>query len=154
MSGSTFSFNHGGGVAGMLIMGDKTATAGNSTFYYNITSGQGGGIYSSTSLHLTNTTLSGNSAESGGANLYNAQDLILKNNILADPAGENCGGLPISNGGGNLRWPASDTSCVGTFGAPISVHFRITAAQLIRWRSWLGVWPLMRGWIRFARPRR
>jgi hypothetical protein len=29
-----------------------------------------------------------------------------------------CSGIPIINGGGNLRWPENDTSCVGSFGDP------------------------------------
>jgi len=47
--------------------------------------------------------------------------ITLKNTIVSNNSSlaGNCGGDPISDGGGNLRWPNTDASCVGDFGDPM-----------------------------------
>lgn len=98
--------------------------------------GAGGGVYSSANLTATYATFSGNSAGdlghtngmppflpanngtyglgggiSGAATLANT---VLANNVLADDAPNNCSGT-ITDGGYNISFPSSDTSCPGTF---------------------------------------
>ena len=52
--------------------------------------------------------------------MYNSGGTItLKNSIISNPiTDQNCGGDPIIDGGGNLTWPSSDTTCAGVNGDP------------------------------------
>jgi hypothetical protein len=80
----------------------------------------GGAIYSSGSLELVNSTLSNNRATLEGQTIYNlGGDVLLKNTIITTTyRGDNCAGAPVTDGGGNLRWPSTDTSCAGSYGDP------------------------------------
>lgn len=55
----------------------------------------------------------------GGA-INNTGALNLRNSIIADSMwSDNCSGWgTIEDGGGNLRWPPTDESCVGEYGDP------------------------------------
>jgi CSLREA domain-containing protein len=118
VSNSNFSGNSGNAGGGILQNGG-TLTVTNSTFSGNSGNG-GGGIYKSGgTLTVTNSTFSGNSASGFGGGIHNAGgSTTLRNTIVANsPSGGNCSG-PITDGGGNLRWPNTDLSCVGAFGDP------------------------------------
>ncbi len=102
----------------------------NSTFFGNGGSGAAGGnIYNccntkGTAL-LDNDTIAGGIAASElGGNVSNVNSeqqtgtLFLENTILANAAsGMNCDGS-MTDLGGNLRWPTSDSTCVGSYGDP------------------------------------
>lgn len=127
VSDSTFAGNtstavgayyYGGGGIG----NSGSATVQNSTFTDNGAAERGGGIYNGGGLTLTHCTFSGNHADRvdgpGGGNIYDGAPPTVKNTILANAtAGGNCA-YAMADGGGNLRWPDSDTSCVGAFGDP------------------------------------
>jgi len=89
----------------------------NSTFFENF--GNGGNVYNAGVAFVWNATLaSGAAHEAEGGNLNNQGLLQLQNTILANAgAGNNCSGS-VTDGGGNLRWPASDPTCVGSYGNP------------------------------------
>ena len=116
---STFSGNEAHSITGYgggLYVGG-TGTVVNSTIYSNTTleAGQpgstGGGVYVAfgAAFTLTHSTIVGNSSTSGGG-LVNFGSLLLANSIVANNGGNNCSGT-ITNGGHNLTWPATDTSC-------------------------------------------
>ena len=123
------SYSSGGGGGGIFNQGIIMAVS-NSTFHANGGSGAGGGnIYnccnSKGTALLSNATLAAGIAATGeGGNVSNltnfqqAGTLFLENTILGGAAGaNNCYGS-VTDGGGNLRWPTSDSSCVGSYGNP------------------------------------
>jgi len=81
--------------------------------------GNGGNVYNAGVAFVLNATLaSGNANEAEGGNLNNQGLLLLQNTILANAGtGNNCSGS-VTDFGGNLRWPASDPTCVGSYGNP------------------------------------
>ena len=99
----------GGGIYG-------SATVENSTISGNSAGTSGGGIYNNSSLHVTLSTITGNSAPSGGG-IYNVGSVDMSNTILnAGASGENIfndGGtvtsfgynLSSDDGGGYLNGP-------------------------------------------------
>jgi hypothetical protein len=91
----------------------------NSTFFGNYTTWYGGAISNDQTMTVTNCTFSNNASSNGGA-IDNSKDFLLQNSIISNSMlGGNCSGLsPITDGGGNLRWPSTDSTCVGTFGDP------------------------------------
>jgi len=104
------------------------ASVSNSTLSGNSAFDGSGAIHNLGALIVTNSTFSGNrfanpfgSGGAGAIGTYTANGggaLTLTNTIVANSiAGANCIG-PIIDGGHNLRWPVTDTSCVGDFGAP------------------------------------
>jgi CSLREA domain-containing protein len=126
VTGSTFSnnsaFNSGGAIGSSGVL-----TVANSTFSGNSVSfrSPGGGIYFvGSTASIRNSTFSANVAAPGfaGANVANnlsTGNLTLSNAIVADGIGlGNCSGT-VTDGGGNLFWPAEDTSCPGTAGDPM-----------------------------------
>ncbi|MDH4136132.1 MAG: Ig-like domain repeat protein, partial [Anaerolineae bacterium] len=122
VTNSTFSGNTSDS-RGCIYNQDGSLKVTDSTFSGNNADGEGGAINnyrftSTTNATVTNCTLSANGARQGG-NLYNFNGtLTLRNSIVANSTrGGNCSGT-VTDGGGNLRWPASDTSCVGTYGDP------------------------------------
>jgi len=134
---STFSRNRSGKVdlvsdhslgGGAIWSGGGTVVVANSTFDHNSTPsiGDGGAIANTATagpgtLTVLNATFSRNRSRRGGA-IYSVGPLSLLNTIIANNSygGTNCAGSgAITDGGGNLRWPATDTSCVGTFGNPM-----------------------------------
>lgn len=118
VNGTTFTGNSALNGGGIYNWG--TVTAANSTFTGNSASFGGGINNGNGNVTIINSTLAGNSASTSGGNLYNTggSTIMIRNTIVADSvAGGNCSGA-IGDGGNNLRWPASDTSCVGAFGDP------------------------------------
>lgn len=146
LSDSTFSSNKtgdgglgeygqgkGGSGGGMFNVG--TATISNSTFYANLTGnggkgppmeggGDGGGIANQGTLTLVNLTLSQNGVgkryESGrGGGIANSGGIVtLQNSILASSvSGNNCSGT-LTDGGGNIRFPKTDSTCFGSYVDP------------------------------------
>lgn len=103
----------------------------NSTFYGNGGGSADGGNfynccnYTGTAV-LDNDTLDGGIAASGnGGNISNVNaeqetgNLFVENTIIANAAGGmNCNGS-YTNVGGNLLWPTSDASCIGSYGNPM-----------------------------------
>src|SRR5207247_382794 len=91
----------------------------NSTFGAN-NAFNGGGIFNDGPLTVANSSFSANGASGSGGAIYQAGfgATTLKNTIVANStSGGNCAG-GIGDGGHNLRWPGTDSSCVGTFGDP------------------------------------
>lgn len=107
------------GAGGGIEIVNSAADVVNSTFSGNSAS-YGGGIdtftiYGGTlTLNVVNSTFSGNS----GGIRNNSGTITLKNTIVANNAGHNCDGEIMGIDMGNLRWPSSDTTCVGMYGNP------------------------------------
>ena len=102
---STLSGNSAGTGGAVYNAGDNVTIA-NSTFSANgatASSNNGGGIYNTGKLIVTNSTLSGNTAPGNGGGLGNVGGtLTLRNTVLAHSTGGNCSGV-ITNGGNNLE---------------------------------------------------
>ena len=91
----------------------------NSTFTQNTAERNGGAIFGTANLVAVHSTFASNTA-------YHAQGVpapdggmyggTARNSIFTNNVGGNCAG--VSDGGGNVRWPRTDTSCVGKYGAP------------------------------------
>jgi len=134
VTGSTFSGNRSTGQdtgpAATIFASNGTLTIADSTFTDNSAdyfgNGQAGTILNwGATVTIINSTFSGNgtqflsSGPSGAIyNLFDRALITLENTIVADSGGSNCTGA-ITDGGHNLRWPSTDTSCVGAFGDPM-----------------------------------
>ena len=107
----------GGG--GAIAFTGASANLTNCTFFGNYTTFNGGAIGNGGPMTVTNCTFESNASKNGGA-IDNSNYLLLRNSIIANSEiGNNCVGIfPLTDGGGNLRWPATDDSCVGSFGDP------------------------------------
>lgn len=133
--GEAYKNPGGNGGSGGGIYNNGTATLVNSTLRANKTGvgnsgkpkgsgGNGGGIANLGALTLTHVTLNRNGVGAqiepgkGGA-IFNAGGAVkLQNSILANSLeSRNCYG-GVMDGGGNVRYPETDNSCVGKFGAP------------------------------------
>ncbi len=103
---------------GAIFMDQGIGLITNSTFVNNTSVGGGGAIYtaSTNSITVTNSTIANNNGI-GGA-LFTNGTTTLRNTIVANNSNNNCSGPPITDGGYNLQWPSTDTSCVGAFGDP------------------------------------
>lgn len=128
ISGSTFVNNSavnsicsGGAVS---VDNGAIASITNSTFTGNHSDTYGGAVSvnAGANVTVTNITASGNSAAGPGAGFYVGGTLTVRNSIIAEnqpntncAIGEN--GM-IRDGGGNVRYPYFDQSCVGDFGNP------------------------------------
>jgi predicted outer membrane repeat protein len=119
ISNTTFSNNHadaGGGIANY-----GTMIVGNSSFSSNRASIGGGICNASGTATASNATFFGNIGTTAGGGIYN-QDyegavIRLSNTIVAtSPDGDNCSG-DITDGGGNLSYP--DTTCPGINADPL-----------------------------------
>jgi len=112
--------NSGGGGAISVSLG-VVVTLTNSTFVSNYSPYAGGAISNYGELTVTNCTFSYNTSNMGGA-INNTSNLTLRNSIIANSMwSDSCQdweGGTIYDGGGNLRWPTTDTTCVGDFGDP------------------------------------
>jgi predicted outer membrane repeat protein len=108
--------SNGGGGA---IASGGVVTLTNSTFVSNYSTLGGGAIASDAEMTVTNCTFSFNTSPYGGA-FHNTSNLTLRNSIIANSMwSDSCFGWgTINDGGGNLRWPAADETCVGEFGDP------------------------------------
>lgn len=120
---STFAGNHSDERGGAIHDYFGTTVLTNDTFTGNTAATEGGAISIWGVATITNVTLSGNSSP-GGDNLYvyytptGGHYATVRNTVFANPAtGANCSGT-ITDGGGNVRWPSPDASCVGAFGDP------------------------------------
>jgi hypothetical protein len=98
-------------LANNTVTGNSTSASGGGTSV-------GGGVDLSTQgtgdvMTVVNNTIAANtSAQFSGIHESGPGSLTSTNNILAGNAITNCGGT-ITNGGHNLNFPASDTSCTG-----------------------------------------
>ncbi len=105
--------NLGGGNGAGAIDNVGMLIIANSTFANNSTGTQGGAIRNAnaSTVDVTNSTFSGNSAPSGGVIFQVVGGTAtFKNTILANsPSGGNCAGSPIIDGGNNLQFPG--TTC-------------------------------------------
>lgn len=136
----------GGGPASCLVCGGSggggggidnsgSASVVNSTFDQNAagngyspnsSSGNGGGIlHRNDTLRAVNLTLSGNRVGLGGlspavgaALASTGGSIALANTIVANNGTEDSCSGTITDNGGNLRWPASASSCIGIYGDP------------------------------------
>lgn len=104
ISNSTFSVNSAGTGGGIFTDGGNSTIA-NSSFSDNSasTSGSnGGGIFNTGGLIITNSTLSGNSVPGSGGGIGNTGGtMTLRNTIVANNTGGNCSGT-ITNGANNI----------------------------------------------------
>ncbi|GAH01615.1 unnamed protein product, partial [marine sediment metagenome] len=109
----------GGGGA---IASGGVVTLTNSTFVSNYTTFMGGAINNDGKLTVTNCSFSYNTSGMGGGAINTTSNLTLRNSIIANSMwSESCQdweGGTIYDGGGNLRWPKTDKTCVGDFGDP------------------------------------
>ncbi len=110
ISNSTFTSNHGQG-AGISSYGVMTVT--NSTFAQN------DGVLGAGLNLLGGSTSASNTATSSDGAVWNAGGGTVNatNTIFSSNAGGNCDGA-LADGGGNLRFPETDSSCVGVMGNP------------------------------------
>lgn len=122
---STLSNNSASAQGGAIYHGYGDLTLVNSTIFANRAATDGGAFYNEAgTLTITNSTLSNNEASGKGAGIFNNNEypgaVILANTILANNTpGANCFNKgTLTDNGGNLRFPQTDTSCVGTFGDP------------------------------------
>jgi hypothetical protein len=87
------AFRGGGIVSG----GGTTLTVTNSTFSGNSASFQGGGIFNGGTLAIANSTFYGNSAGSEGGGIFNGGTLTVTNSTFSGNSADSGGGM--SNGG-------------------------------------------------------
>ncbi len=117
LRGSGGAISNGGDAGGTLTVTNCTFFRNRATGNTDDIDGLGGAIANGATLTVTNSTFSRNSAVRGGA-IFSSGDATLESTTVANSSrGANCVGT-ITDGGHNLRWPMSDTSCVGNFGAP------------------------------------
>lgn len=117
ITNSTFS-NNTAAEGGGAIQNSGGLQVTNSTFFGNHAS-VGGAIRNEASVALNSATLSGNIADVAGASIESMGTVTAGNSIFANPVtGVNCRNNAFIDNGGNLRWPSTDTSCVGDFGDP------------------------------------
>lgn len=97
----------------------------NSTLFDN-GSADGGALYNAGNRsNIINSTLTGNTASGAGGGIFNVGDyqgtVALANTIVANNlTGGNCyNSGTLTDNGNNLRWPNTDSSCVGVFGDPL-----------------------------------
>jgi hypothetical protein len=133
ITGSTFSGNtvtdgDGGAIsedgAGVVLSADTLS--GNTATGSSVESGRGGGLFAEGSSNISNTTLSGNHADSGGGGIYTASSEILSNSLVSGNTSNLGAGIfgdwnlqasssavvdnvasGPSNAGGGLYFPAS-----------------------------------------------
>jgi hypothetical protein len=104
----------GGGAAIEATFGEATLV--NDTITGNTTgSGSGAVLVDGRALAMTHVTLASN-ATSGLVRSATSGPVTVGDSILASNTGGNCSGA-IADGGNNLSFPASDTSCPGGFGS-------------------------------------
>ena len=126
---SVFAYNSADASGGAFLQDTSTATIVNSTFFANSAGAyrsDGGAIENGNNAALTinNSTIVGNSVmpDGHGSAIYNKSIVTATNTIIASnvnaPNCENNNGT-FNDGGGNLRWPATDTSCPGSAGDPL-----------------------------------
>jgi len=112
---STFARNVAGGPiadgGGIAYMTPAAGTLVNCTFSGNVAGNRGGGVYAGGILTITHCTFAENSALNGGAAVHRTglPMVTLENTIIAAGiTANNCGGLAMTSGGGNLD---EDGSC-------------------------------------------
>ncbi len=120
VTNSTFANNNGGGQGGGLWNSGVLHVVNNTI--YNNNADIGGGILNMMggAVDITNSTLSDNRVIYDGGGIYNYENstVTLKNTIISNsPAGNNCAGAMVTDGGGNLVW--GDTTCPGTNADPL-----------------------------------
>ncbi|MEM6472169.1 MAG: choice-of-anchor Q domain-containing protein, partial [Planctomycetota bacterium] len=91
---STLSLNHARSGGGIYAFGDPPATVSSSTIAQNFASGRGGGIFVfERSLNVINSTLSGNQANWGGG-IWSTTDVSVSHStIFGNSDTRNCDGL-------------------------------------------------------------
>ncbi|MEH2239058.1 Calx-beta domain-containing protein [Nostoc sp.] len=87
ITGGNAGNNNGGG-----IYSTSSVTLSNSTIFGNTTNISGGGIYSS-SLTLSNSTISGNTANTYGGGIYSSSLTLSNSTIFGNTANNNGGGI-------------------------------------------------------------
>jgi predicted outer membrane repeat protein len=110
---STFYNNNAGAgsSSGGAIRNGGTLHLSNSTFALN-SAYSGGGLYNTGTANVINNTFSGNTASFGGGGIRNDSNLTLTNTIVVNSANGNCSEQSgMADGGGNITWPNTDTSC-------------------------------------------
>ncbi|MUH01297.1 DUF4347 domain-containing protein, partial [Scytonema sp. UIC 10036] len=83
---------------GGAIYSDSSVTIDNSTISGNSADGEGGGVWSSSSVTIANSTISSNSASLGGG-IYSANNVAIANSTISgNTAKDSAGGVFASNG--------------------------------------------------------
>jgi hypothetical protein len=104
--------NGAGGAIAVFLNGKASIT--NATFYANYSYMRGGAISNSGQLTVTNATFAGNIASIGGSAISALSATRVRNSIFSDNTLAGCtGDANLLDGGGNLRWPAEDSTCPG-----------------------------------------
>lgn len=118
--------NNSANAGGAILIKGGAVNLTNMTFYSNTAAssvgGTGGAIYVvDGTVNIRNNTITGNSSGNGGGLYVNFGTVTLTNTIVANNTLVNCAtsvSATITNGGSNLRWPLSDSSCPGSPGDP------------------------------------
>jgi predicted outer membrane repeat protein len=126
VTGSTFVNNSTSHYGGAIHVYESTMAITNSTIHNNLalTGGalsiQGGSVVTATNITIAGNRVSEGGSASGVSYMGSGSTFIPRNTIIANNTGDlNCAGTgAITDGGNNLRFPASDASCVGSFGDP------------------------------------
>lgn len=116
---NTTLHNNNAQAGGAMLVKGGTVNLANTTFISNTAAasvgGTGGAIYIvDGTVNLTNNTIANNNAGSGGGINVNFGTTTFTNTIIANNTLPNCTGS-IVDGGGNLKYPANDASCPGSF---------------------------------------
>lgn len=123
VAGSYFRGNFAVLRGGAIENDGGSATIVNSTFWDNrAVVLEGGALWNAGSLTLTHATVAANAAGVSGGNLGNDGTMVVTNSVVDGGENGNCSGAAaIADGGGNLRFPASDPSCPAgfTYGDPL-----------------------------------
>ena len=139
--GSTFS-NNTSAPGGAMEVDGGAVTISDSTFYGNSAiNGTAGGVMFINGngplalVAISNSTLSGNSAQSGGG-IYNYGTLTVTNSILAGNAGGDCGAsgvssCPTNGGDGNLVGGMVSLAPLGNYGGPTQTMIPLPGSPAI-----------------------
>ena len=131
VSDSTFSGNTANGFGGAISVGGGSATVTNCTFSGNVSGdGQFGGAISNTggALVVSGSTFSGNSAAAGGA-IFSSTSLTINNSILSgDTGGEISGAY---SGSGNVVGNATGLATLGNYGGPTHTMIPLPGSNAI-----------------------
>jgi hypothetical protein len=118
---------YGGGI---FNAGESTLTVADSSLLNNSAVYQGGGVYNSGTLRLTNTTLDGNSARSLGGGIMSNGVLTVTRSIVRFNSASSGGGLYL-NSGNNILTDNTFSGNSAGFGAGVANYAATTITNTI-----------------------
>jgi CSLREA domain-containing protein len=104
--GAAGSRNSGGGIrnAGVLTLSASAVISSSAGIFLDFNGGAGGGISSTGTLQLADSTISGNTSDDSGGGIFSTGSLTVTHSLLADNAvGETSGGALETNGHAMIR---------------------------------------------------